>query len=165
MVACISNGTAVLGLGNIGALASKPVMEGKSVLFKKFADVNCVDLCIDMQDKDEFVNIVKYLHCSFGGINLEDIKGPDCFYVEEKLKELMPIPVFHDDQHGTAIVCLAGLINALDSANKNIEDVKVIVNGAGAAGIACMKLIINYGAKPENCFVLDTKGVIYPGRA
>lgn len=164
MVACISNGTAVLGLGNIGALASKPVMEGKSVLFKKFADVNCIDLCIDMPDKEEFVNIVKNLHCSFGGINLEDIKGPDCFYVEEKLKELMPIPVFHDDQHGTAIVCLAGLINALESANKNIEDVKIVVNGAGAAGIACMKLIQNYGAKPENCFVLDTKGVIYPGR-
>ena len=165
MVACISNGTAVLGLGNIGALASKPVMEGKAVLFKKFADVNCVDLCIDQQDKDEFVNIVQHLHSSFGGINLEDIKGPECFYIEQKLKELMPIPVFHDDQHGTAIVCLAGLINALESADKKIEDVKVVVNGAGAAGIACMKLIINYGAKPENCFVVDTNGVIYPERA
>jgi malate dehydrogenase (oxaloacetate-decarboxylating)(NADP+) len=164
MVACISNGTAVLGLGNIGALASKPVMEGKSVLFKKFADVNCVDLCIDCPDPDEFINIVKYLHCSFGGINLEDIKGPDCFKVEAALKELMPIPVFHDDQHGTAIVCLAGLINALEISNKKIEDVKVVVNGAGAAGIACMKLIQNYGAKVDNCFVVDTKGVIYAGR-
>jgi malate dehydrogenase (oxaloacetate-decarboxylating)(NADP+) len=164
MVACISNGTAVLGLKNIGALASKPVMEGKSVLFKKFADVNCVDICVDCPDKDDFIRVVKYLHCSFGGINLEDIKGPDCFYVEDKLKELMPIPVFHDDQHGTAIVCLAGLINALEISGKKIEDVKVVVNGAGAAGIACMKLIKNYGAKAENCFVLDTKGVIYTTR-
>jgi len=141
MVACISNGTAVLGLGNIGALASKPVMEGKSVLFKKFAGVNCVDLCVDTKDKDEFVNCVKLLGPSFGGINLEDIKGPDCFYVEEKLKSLMNIPVFHDDQHGTAIVCLAGLINALHLTNKKIENVKVVCNGAGAAGVACMKLI------------------------
>ena len=121
MVACISNGTAVLGLGNIGALASKPVMEGKSVLFKKFAGVNCVDLCVDAQDPDTFINVVRYLAPSFGGINLEDIKGPDCFYVEEKLKSLMPIPVFHDDQHGTAIVCLAGLINALEISGKKIN--------------------------------------------
>lgn len=165
MVACISNGTAVLGLGNIGALASKPVMEGKSVLFKKFADVNCIDLCVDCQDPDEFINTVKHLHPSFGGINLEDIKGPDCFYVEETLKEIMPIPIFHDDQHGTAIVCLAGLINALEISGKNIADMKIVCNGAGAAGIACMNLIKNYGAKAENCFVCDTKGVIYPGRA
>jgi|TARA_B110000285_G_scaffold153900_1_gene171717 malate dehydrogenase (oxaloacetate-decarboxylating)(NADP+) len=165
MVACISNGTAVLGLGNIGALASKPVMEGKSVLFKKFADVNCIDLCVDCQDPDEFINSVKHLHPSFGGINLEDIKGPDCFYVEEELKKIMPIPIFHDDQHGTAIVCLAGLINALEFSGKNIADMKIVCNGAGAAGIACMNLIKVYGAKAENCFVCDTKGVIYPGRA
>jgi malate dehydrogenase (oxaloacetate-decarboxylating)(NADP+) len=143
MVACISNGTAVLGLGNIGALASKPVMEGKAVLFKKFAGINCVDICVDTpaEDNEAFINVVKYLAPSFGGINLEDIKGPNCFYIEEKLKELMPIPVFHDDQHGTAIICLAGLINALEISNKKIEDVKVVCNGAGAAGIACMNLI------------------------
>jgi malate dehydrogenase (oxaloacetate-decarboxylating)(NADP+) len=165
MVACISNGTAVLGLGNIGALASKPVMEGKAVLFKKFADVNCIDLCVDTKDPDEFINCVKLLAPSFGGINLEDIKGPDCFYVEETLKGCMPIPVFHDDQHGTAIVCLAGLINAMEISGKKIDEIKIICNGAGAAGIACVKLIIAYGAKPENVFVCDTKGVIYPGRA
>jgi len=141
MVACISNGTAVLGLGNIGALASKPVMEGKSVLFKKFADVNCIDLCVDCTDPEEFINVVKHLHPSFGGINLEDIKGPDCFTVENKLKEIMPIPVFHDDQHGTAIVCLAGLINALEISGKDISQIRIVCNGAGAAGIACMKLI------------------------
>jgi len=122
-------------------LASKPVMEGKAVLFKKFGAVNCIDLCIDCQDKDEFVNTVKHLAPSFGGINLEDIKGPDCFYIEDKLKELMPIPVFHDDQHGTAIICLAALINALDISKKPIKDIKIVCNGAGAAGIACMKLI------------------------
>jgi malate dehydrogenase (oxaloacetate-decarboxylating)(NADP+) len=164
MVACISNGTAVLGLGNIGALASKPVMEGKSVLFKKFAGVNCIDLCVDAEDKDEFINVVKHLAPSFGGINLEDIKGPDCFYVENKLKEIMPIPIFHDDQHGTAIVCLAGLINALEISGKKIEDQKIVCNGAGAAGIACMKLIEVYGAKPENIYLCDTKGVIWKGR-
>lgn len=166
MVACISNGTAVLGLGNIGALAGKPVMEGKAVLFKKFADVNCVDICVDTpaNDDEAFINCVKYLAPSFGGINLEDIKGPNCFVIEERLKEIMPIPVFHDDQHGTAIICLAGLINALEIANKQIEDVKVVCNGAGAAGIACMKLIQKYGAKPENLYVCDTKGVIYPTR-
>jgi malate dehydrogenase (oxaloacetate-decarboxylating)(NADP+) len=149
MVACISNGTAVLGLGNIGALAGKPVMEGKAVLFKKFAHVNCVDICVDTpaDDNEAFINCVKYLAPSFGGINLEDIKGPNCFYIEDKLKELMPIPVFHDDQHGTAIICLAGLINALEISGKKIEDVKVVCNGAGAAGIACMRLIRNYGAK------------------
>lgn len=165
MVACISNGTAVLGLGNIGALASKPVMEGKSVLFKKFADVNCIDLCVDTPDPDEFINVVEHLHPSFGGINLEDIKGPDCFHVEETLKSIMPIPIFHDDQHGTAIVCLAGLINALEISGKDIKKIRVVCNGAGAAGIACMKLIQNYGALPDNCFCCDTKGVIYTGRA
>ena len=141
MVACISNGTAVLGLGNIGALASKPVMEGKSVLFKKFAGINCIDLCIDEPDPDRLIEVVKTLHPSFGGINLEDIKGPDCFKVEEELKKVMPIPVFHDDQHGTAIVCMAGLINALRMTNKKIENCKIVMNGAGAAGVACMKLI------------------------
>lgn len=164
MIACISNGTAVLGLGNIGALAGKPVMEGKAVLFWKFADVNCIDLCVDAPDKDDFIDCVKYLAPSFGGINLEDIKGPDCFYVEEKLKEIMPIPVFHDDQHGTAIICLAALINACEIGNKHIPDLKIVCNGAGAAGIACMKLIQRYGANPKNCFVCDTKGVIYPER-
>ena len=164
MVACVSNGTAVLGLGNIGALASKPVMEGKSVLFKKFADVNCIDLCVDAKDPDEFINCVKHLAPSFGGMNLEDIKGPDCFYVEEKLKSIMPIPIFHDDQHGTAIVCLAGLINAMEISGKKVEDIKIVCNGAGAAGIACMKLLLAYGAKQDNMFVCDTKGVIYKGR-
>jgi len=141
IVAVISNGTAVLGLGNLGALASKPVMEGKSVLFKKFAGVDSIDLCVDAPNPDDFINCVKFLAPSFGGINLEDIKGPDCFYVEEKLKSIMLIPVFHDDQHGTAIVCLAGLINALEISGKNIADIKIVCNGAGAAGIACMKLI------------------------
>lgn len=141
MVAVITNGTAVLGLGNIGALASKPVMEGKSVLLNKFGGVNSIDICIQEEDPDEFIRIVKKLGPSFGGINLEDIKGPECFYIEDQLKEYMDIPVFHDDQHGTAIVCLAGLINALKIQNKKIEDVKVVLNGAGAAGIACLKLI------------------------
>lgn len=164
MVACISNGTAVLGLGNIGALASKPVMEGKSVLFKKFAGINCIDLCVDAPNPQDFINCVKHLSPSFGAINLEDIKGPDCFTVEAQLKELMDIPVFHDDQHGTAIVCLAGLINACEISGKNIKDMKIVCNGAGAAGIACMRLLEAYGANPEKLFVCDTKGVIYPDR-
>lgn len=164
MCACVSNGTAVLGLGNIGALASKPVMEGKAVLFKKFADVECIDLCVDASDPDEFINVVKHLAPSFGALNLEDIKGPDCFYIEKRLKELMNIPVFHDDQHGTAIVCLAGLINACDIYKKDIKNLKIICNGAGAAGIACMNLIKTYGVDESNMFVCDTKGVIYPGR-
>ena len=164
MVAVITNGTAVLGLGNIGALASKPVMEGKSVLMLKFAGVNSIDLCVDAPDPDDFINCVKYLSPSFAGVNLEDIKGPDCFYVEEKLKELMDIPVFHDDQHGTAIVCLAGLINAMELQDKKIEDIKVVINGAGAAGIACLKLILEYGASLDNCMLCDSKGVIYDGR-
>ena len=164
IVAVISNGTAVLGLGNLGAIAGKPVMEGKSVLFKKFADVNSIDICVDTADPDTFINCVRYLGPSFGGINLEDIKGPDCFYVEEKLKSLMNIPVFHDDQHGTAIICLAGLINAAEMSGKKFEDLKVVVNGAGAAGIACLNLIKAYGARKENCFMVDTKGIIYQGR-
>ena len=146
MVAVISNGTAVLGLGNIGAIAGKPVMEGKSVLFKKFAGIDSIDICVDAYDKEDFINCVKHLGPSFGGINLEDVKGPDCFYIEKALKEKMNIPVFHDDQHGTAIVCLAGLINAMEITGKNIKDIKVVVNGAGAAGIACLNLIQNYGA-------------------
>lgn len=141
MVAVISNGTAVLGLGNLGALAGKPVMEGKSVLFKKFAGIDSIDICVDAYDKMDFINCVKYLGPSFGGINLEDVKGPDCFYIEKALKEKMNIPVFHDDQHGTAIVCLAGLINAMEITGKNIKDIKIVVNGAGAAGIACLNLI------------------------
>lgn len=164
MVACISNGTAVLGLGNIGALASKPVMEGKSVLFKKFAGVDCIDICVDTPDKNEFINVVKYLAPSFGGINLEDIKGPDCFEIETKLKEIMPIPVFHDDQHGTAVICLAGLWNALEISGKDISNIKIVCNGSGASGIACMNLLVRAGAKKENMFVCDTKGVIWPER-
>lgn len=164
MVAVITNGTAVLGLGNIGALASKPVMEGKSVLLNKFGGVQSIDLCVDAQDPDDFINCVKFLSPSFAGINLEDIKGPDCFYVEEKLKKEMNIPVFHDDQHGTAIVCLAGLINALEIQEKKIQDIKIVVNGAGAAGIACLKLMIERGADPKKCFLVDSQGVIYKGR-
>ena len=164
LVACVTNGTAVLGLGNIGALAGKPVMEGKAVLFKKFAGVECIDLCVDASDPDEFINCVKCLAPSFGGLNLEDIKGPECFYIEEKLKQIMPIPVFHDDQHGTAIVCLAGLINACKISGKDIKNLKIVCNGAGAAGIACTKLIVTYGVNPDNVFVCDTRGVIWPGR-
>ena len=164
MVAVVSNGTAVLGLGDLGALAGKPVMEGKSVLFNKFAGVQSIDICVDAYDPDVLINCVRYLGPSFGGINLEDIKGPDCFYVEEKLKSLMSIPIFHDDQHGTAIICLAGLINAVELTGKKISDLRVVVNGAGAAGIACLKLIQIYGAKKENCIMVDTKGVIYKGR-
>lgn len=159
IVAVISNGTAVLGLGNLGALAGKPVMEGKAVLFNKFAGVQSVDICVDTEDPDQFINCVRYLGPSFGGINIEDIRGPDCFYVEEQLKKLMSIPVFHDDQHGTAIICLAGLINAAELTGKRFEDLKIVVNGAGAAGIACLNLIKAYGAR--DCLMVDTKGVIY----
>ena len=163
-VAVISNGTAVLGLGNLGALASKPVMEGKAVLFNKFAGVESIDICVDAPDPDDFINCVKCLAPSFGGINLEDLKAPDCFYIEKKLKEIMPIPVFHDDQHGTAIVCLAGLINATDIAGKQIDQIKIVLNGAGSAGIACLRLMITYGVRVENVIVCDTRGVIYKGR-
>lgn len=164
LVAVISNGTAVLGLGNIGALASKPVMEGKAVLFKKFAKVNAVDIEVDTQDADELIKVVKLIGCSFGGVNLEDIKGPDCFRVEEECKAAMDIPVFHDDQHGTAIICLAGIINVLKMKKLDIKDAKIVMVGAGAAGIACMNMVKNYGADPAKCFMLDTKGVIYKGR-
>ncbi|MEL7301118.1 MAG: NADP-dependent malic enzyme [Pseudomonadota bacterium] len=164
LVAVISNGTAVLGLGNLGALGSKPVMEGKSVLFKRFADVNSIDLELDTEDVDAFVNAVRLLGPSFGGINLEDIKAPECFIIEQTLKEQMDIPVFHDDQHGTAVICAAGLINALHLSGKKIEDVTIVLNGAGAAGIACIELLKSMGARPENCICCDTKGVIYQGR-
>ncbi|MEX2518055.1 MAG: NADP-dependent malic enzyme [Paracoccaceae bacterium] len=164
MVAVITNGTAILGLGNLGALASKPVMEGKAVLFKRFADVNAIDIELDTEDAEEFINAVKLMGPSFGGINLEDIKAPDCFIIEQRLRELMDIPVFHDDQHGTAIICVAGLINALHLTGRKIEDCRIVLNGAGAAGIACVELVKSLGAKPENCIACDTKGVIWQGR-
>ena len=164
LVAVISNGTAVLGLGNLGALGSKPVMEGKAVLFKRFADVNSIDIELDTEDPDAFCNAVKLMGPTFGGINLEDIKAPECFIIEQRLKEEMDIPVFHDDQHGTAVICAAGLINALHLSHKKIEDVKIVLNGAGAAGIACIELLKAMGARHENCIVCDTKGVIYQGR-
>ena len=164
LVAVISNGTAVLGLGNLGALGSKPVMEGKAVLFKRFADVNSVDIELDTEDPDEFINAVKLMGPTFGGINLEDIKAPECFIIEQALKEVMDIPVFHDDQHGTAVICAAGLINALHLSGKLIQDVRIVLNGAGAAGIACIELLKSMGAKHNNCVVCDTKGVIYQGR-
>ena len=165
LVAVISNGTAVLGLGNLGALASKPVMEGKSVLFKRFADVNSIDIELDTEDPDAFCNAVRLMGPTFGGINLEDIKAPECFIIEQRLKEEMDIPVFHDDQHGTAVICAAGLLNALQISGKKIEDVKIVLNGAGAAGIACLELLKAMGAKHDNCIMCDTKGVIYQGRA
>jgi malate dehydrogenase (oxaloacetate-decarboxylating)(NADP+) len=164
MVAVISNGTAILGLGNLGALASKPVMEGKAVLFKRFADVDSIDLEIDTEDPDQFINAVRYMGPSFGGINLEDIKAPDCFIIEQKLREEMDIPVFHDDQHGTAIICVAGLINALHLTGRNIKETKVVMNGAGAAGIACLELLKAMGLPSDNAILCDTKGVIFAGR-
>ncbi|WP_298499274.1 NADP-dependent malic enzyme [uncultured Maritimibacter sp.] len=164
LVAVVSNGTAVLGLGNLGALASKPVMEGKSVLFKRFADVNSIDIELDTEDPDEIINAVRLMGPTFGGINLEDIKAPECFIIEQRLKELMDIPVFHDDQHGTAVICAAGLINALHISGKDIADCRIVLNGAGAAGIACIELLKAMGAKHDNCIVCDTKGVIYQGR-
>ena len=164
MVAVISNGTAILGMGNLGALASKPVMEGKAVLFKRFADVNAIDLELDTEDADEFINAVKLMGPTFGGINLEDIKAPECFIIEQRLKELMDIPVFHDDQHGTAVICAAGLLNALELSGKKIEDVRIVLNGAGAAGIACLELLKSMGARHDNCIMCDTKGVIWQGR-
>jgi malate dehydrogenase (oxaloacetate-decarboxylating)(NADP+) len=164
LVAVISNGTAVLGLGNLGALASKPVMEGKAVLFKRFADVNSIDIELDTEDPEQIIQAVRLMGPSFGGINLEDIKAPECFIIEQRLKEEMDIPVFHDDQHGTAVICAAGLINALYLSGKKIEDCKIVLNGAGAAGIACLELIKSMGAKHDNCIMCDTKGVIYQGR-
>src|SRR6478752_2269319 len=163
-VAVITNGTAILGLGNLGALAAKPVMEGKAVLFKRFADVDSIDLEVDTEDPDEFINSVRFLGPSFGGINLEDIKAPECFIIEEHLRELMDIPVFHDDQHGTAIIAAAGLINALALTGREIKTTKLVCNGAGAAGIASLELLRAIGFRPENLILCDTKGVIYEGR-
>ncbi|WP_440693519.1 NADP-dependent malic enzyme [Candidatus Pelagibacter sp. HIMB1695] len=165
LVAVISNGSAILGLGNLGALASKPVMEGKAVLFKRFADIDSIDLEIDCKDTNEIINSIKNFAPSFGGINLEDIAAPDCFIIEQKLKEILDIPVFHDDQHGTAIITTAALLNALDISGKSIKDIKVVVNGAGASAQACTELFINSGVKSENVIMLDRKGVIYKGRA
>jgi malate dehydrogenase (oxaloacetate-decarboxylating)(NADP+) len=164
LVAVISNGTAILGLGNLGALASKPVMEGKGVLFKRFADIDVFDIEINSNDPDKIIETVKLLEPTFGGINLEDIKAPECFYIEEKLIEIMDIPVFHDDQHGTAIISGAGLINALEIVNKKIDQIKVVFNGAGAAGIACAKHFLALGVKKENILMCDSNGVIYEGR-
>ncbi len=164
LVAVVSNGTAILGLGNLGAQAAKPVMEGKGALFKRFADIDAMDVLIDTQDVDAFVDCVRYLGPTFGGINLEDIKAPDCFIIEERLKELLPIPVFHDDQHGTAIIAAAGLINALELTGREITSFKLVVNGAGAAGIACLDLLTAMGMPRENVVFCDTKGVIYQGR-
>lgn len=164
LVAVISNGSAVLGLGNIGALAGKPVMEGKGVLFKKFAGVNVFDIEIDERDPDKLVDIIASLEPTFGGVNLEDIKAPECFYIEKKLRERMKIPVFHDDQHGTAIISAAAVINGLRIVNKKIEDVRLVASGAGAASIACLNLLVSLGMKRENITVCDSKGVIYQGR-
>ena len=164
LVAVISNGTAILGLGDLGGLASKPVMEGKAALFKRFADVDAIDLELNTRDVDEFVNCVRYLEPSFGGINLEDIKAPECFIIEARLRELMEIPVFHDDQHGTAIIAAAGLINALDITGRDIKTTRMVVNGAGSAGIACIELIKAMGMPHDNVILCDTRGVIYAGR-
>ena len=163
-IAVITNGTAILGLGNLGALAAKPVMEGKAVLFKRFADIDSIDLEVSTEDADEFINCVRFLGKSWGGINLEDIKAPECFIIEQRLRELLDIPVFHDDQHGTAIIAAAGLINAIDLTGREIATTKLVCNGAGAAGIACLELLRAIGFKPENLILCDTKGVIYEDR-
>ena len=164
LVAVISNGTAILGLGDLGALAAKPVMEGKAVLFKRFADVDAIDLEVDTRDVDEFIGAVRFLGPTFGGINLEDIKAPDCFIIEQKLRELMDIPVFHDDQHGTAIIATAGLINALHLTKRDLKTTRIVCNGAGAAAIACIELIKSLGVPNANVILADSKGVVYKGR-
>jgi malate dehydrogenase (oxaloacetate-decarboxylating)(NADP+) len=164
LVAVVTNGTAVLGLGDIGPLASKPVMEGKAVLFKRFADIDVFDIELNTKDPDELIQAVRVLEPTFGGINLEDIKAPECFYIEERLKEMMKIPVFHDDQHGTAIISAAALLNALEIQRKRIDEVKVVVSGAGAAGIACANLYVRLGVRKENLFLVDSKGLIHKGR-
>ena len=164
LVAVVSNGTAILGLGNLGALAAKPVMEGKGALFKRFADIDAIDLLVDTEDPDTFINSVRYLGPSFGGINLEDIKAPDCFIIEQQLKEMLDIPVFHDDQHGTAIIAAAGLLNALELTGRDLKNFKLVVNGAGSAGIACLELLVAMGMPKANAILCDTKGVIYQGR-
>src|SRR3954454_1827621 len=164
LVAVVSNGTAVLGLGDIGPAAGKPVMEGKGVLFKRFADIDVFDLELDTRDTEQFINAVKLLEPTFGGINLEDIAAPECFEIEERLKAEMKIPVFHDDQHGTAIISAAALKNALEVAGKNIGDVKIVISGAGAAAMACLRLYIKMGLRKENVILTDSKGVIFKGR-
>ena len=164
LVAVISNGSAILGMGNLGALASKPVMEGKAILFKRFADIDSIDIEIDSSDSNEIIKSIKHIAGSFGGINLEDIAAPDCFIIEEKLKEILDIPVFHDDQHGTAIITTAALINALDISKKSIKEIKVVVNGAGASAMACTNLFKNSGVLSKNIIMIDRKGVIYRGR-
>ena len=164
LVAVVSNGTAILGLGNLGALAAKPVMEGKGALFKRFADIDAMDLLVDTEDPEAFINCVRYLGPTFGGINLEDIKSPECFVIEARLKELLDIPVFHDDQHGTAIVVAAGILNALRVVGKDIATVKLVCSGAGAAALACLNLLVKIGIKIENITVADIKGVVYEGR-
>ncbi len=164
LVGVVSNGTAILGLGDRGALASKPVMEGKGVLFKRFADVDVFDIELNTKDPDKIIDMVKTMEPTFGGINLEDIKAPECFYIEKKLKEICSIPIFHDDQHGTAIISSAGLINALEITGKEISTIKVVFSGAGAAGMSCAKLFITLGVKKENLTMCDSRGVIYKGR-
>ena len=164
LVAVISNGTAILGLGDRGALASKPVMEGKGVLFKRFADIDVFDIEVDEKDPDRLIEIVRAISPTFGGINLEDIKGPECFRIEQELIEKCDIPVFHDDQHGTAIIATAGLMNACDIVGKRLDEVRVVVNGAGAAGISCSKMFLAAGVRRENLVLCDSKGVIYKGR-
>jgi malate dehydrogenase (oxaloacetate-decarboxylating)(NADP+) len=165
LVGVISNGTAILGLGNLGALASKPVMEGKAVLFKRFADIDAFDIEMGTEDPDEFINAVKPMALTFGGINLEDIKAPECFIIEQRLREMLDIPVFHDDQHGTAIIAAAGLINAMHLTGRDIRKTKLVVNGAGASGIACVELLKALGLQPNNVILCDTKGVVYKGRS
>jgi malate dehydrogenase (oxaloacetate-decarboxylating)(NADP+) len=165
LVGVVTNGTAVLGLGNIGPLAGKPVMEGKGVLFKRFADVDVFDIEVASEKPEEVIRVCQLLEPTFGGINLEDIKAPECFVIEETLKATMKIPVFHDDQHGTAIISAAGLLNALELVGKRIEEVKIVFNGAGAAAISCAELYIRLGARRENVVMVDTKGVVFKGRA
>src|SRR5512143_2898470 len=164
LVAVISNGTAILGLGDRGALASKPVMEGKGVLFKKFADVDVFDIEVNSHDPDEIIRVVAAIAPTFGGINLEDIKAPECFYIEEELKKMLDIPAFHDDEHGTAIISSAGWANALEIVGKKHEDIRLVISGAGASAISCAELAIRWGVKRENIMLVDSKGVVYNGR-
>ena len=164
LVGVITNGTAVLGLGNIGALAGKPVMEGKAVLFKKFAGIDSFDIEVSEQDPDKFIEIVASLEGTFGGINLEDIKAPECFKIEQTLRERMAIPVFHDDQHGTAIIVGAAVLNAMRVQNKKIDEIKIVTSGAGAAALSCVNILISLGAKPDNITMTDIQGVVYKGR-
>ena len=165
LVAVVSNGTAILGLGDRGALASKPVMEGKGVLFKRFADIDVFDIEVDAHDPDEIIRVVKAIAPTFGGINLEDIKAPECFHIEETLKSMLDIPVFHDDQHGTAIISSAALLNALEITGKDLANLRVVVSGAGASAVACAELYVTLGVKREHIMMVDTKGVVYAGRS